>query len=291
MKRTIELTLEQAKEFYNKGGELKEIALLAYTENELLDNKKNELESYIRTILRLAETTPIQKLSYDHWREFWSIEHSMSIIYGIIEYFLDFWHRDYNWDLISSCQILTEDFIIEYYDTLNIELILLHQQHLSQETIDKIIEKTKNDSQFWDNFWKHNCHYVNIETMNKLDKGWNVRWNLISKYPKLSLDFIKEFKTKLDLDVVMQYNQMAQQTTKVNDLVGQRFVDEKHLREKMQEIFGTDEVSIGFVDVCDKYIDDSLVVSINNIGLDITLYYILTKANYLYITETYIEEF
>lgn len=37
MKRQIEITLEQAKQFYKQGGNLKEIALLAFTENELTD--------------------------------------------------------------------------------------------------------------------------------------------------------------------------------------------------------------------------------------------------------------
>ena len=40
MKRQIEITLEQAKKFYAQGGILKEIALLAFTENELSDLDK-----------------------------------------------------------------------------------------------------------------------------------------------------------------------------------------------------------------------------------------------------------
>ena len=35
--RTITLTLEKAKEFYKKGGEFKDLALSAYTEEELLE--------------------------------------------------------------------------------------------------------------------------------------------------------------------------------------------------------------------------------------------------------------
>ena len=33
--RTIKLTLEKAKEFYKKGGEFRDLALSAYTEEEL----------------------------------------------------------------------------------------------------------------------------------------------------------------------------------------------------------------------------------------------------------------
>lgn len=39
MKRTIELSLETAKEWYKKGNELKEVALQAYSEEELKDVK------------------------------------------------------------------------------------------------------------------------------------------------------------------------------------------------------------------------------------------------------------
>ena len=35
--RTITLTPEKAKEFYKKGGELRDLALSAYTEEELLE--------------------------------------------------------------------------------------------------------------------------------------------------------------------------------------------------------------------------------------------------------------
>lgn len=289
MKRTIELTLEQAKEFYNKGGELKQIALLAYTESELLDNKKANLESYIRTQVIIDETTPIQKLSNDQWIEFWAIEHPMSIIYDMIEYFVDFWHRDYNWKLISSCQILTDEFIIEYYDNLDTELILLYQQQLSQETIDKIIENTKNDGAFWHYFWKENIKILDSQFIEKVNKGWNMDWGMISKSPYLTLDFIKKHKTELDLDLVVQYNNNVQPFLKVNELVGRRFCDVESLKDEIKKMFNTDDIGVVFVESDDIMIDDTIIITIDNIGLDITLYYILTKANYLYITETNIE--
>lgn len=47
--RNVSLTLEKAKEFYKKGGDLKEVALAAYTEDELNPNKNtwiNILKTY-----------------------------------------------------------------------------------------------------------------------------------------------------------------------------------------------------------------------------------------------------
>ena len=37
--RNIKLTLEKAREFYNKGGEFRDLILSAFSEEELLDKK------------------------------------------------------------------------------------------------------------------------------------------------------------------------------------------------------------------------------------------------------------
>lgn len=47
--RTIKISLDKAKEYYNKGGELKEIALLAFKEDELKEKKlPNTWEEYCK---------------------------------------------------------------------------------------------------------------------------------------------------------------------------------------------------------------------------------------------------
>lgn len=86
--RNITLTLEKAKEWYKKGGDLKEVALQAYTEEEL---KKVELpktwDDYLRKtcfiwskmdqVTKLKEVSPRYaaqlKLEYlrDHYRQGW----------------------------------------------------------------------------------------------------------------------------------------------------------------------------------------------------------------------------
>ena len=45
-KRNVTLTLEKAKEWYQKGGELREVALQAFNENELKDNKPRSWKEY-----------------------------------------------------------------------------------------------------------------------------------------------------------------------------------------------------------------------------------------------------
>jgi len=45
-KRNVELTLNKAKEWYKKGGELQEVALQAFSEEELKDNRSHSWEEY-----------------------------------------------------------------------------------------------------------------------------------------------------------------------------------------------------------------------------------------------------
>lgn len=45
-KRNVELTLEKAKEWYKKGGELKEVALQAFKEEELINSKPRSWKEY-----------------------------------------------------------------------------------------------------------------------------------------------------------------------------------------------------------------------------------------------------
>ena len=53
--RNVKLTLEQAKEFYKKGGELKTIALTAYTEKELNPLPKSWAEFCLRNDVKEEE--------------------------------------------------------------------------------------------------------------------------------------------------------------------------------------------------------------------------------------------
>ena len=54
--RNVQLTLEKAQEWYQKGGELKEVALQAFTEEELKDSKPRSWRVYCRTRLDSKET-------------------------------------------------------------------------------------------------------------------------------------------------------------------------------------------------------------------------------------------
>ena len=67
--RVIKLSLEKAKEFYNKGGEFRDLALSAYTEEELTktelpktweefckQNKTNENEYYLDNLSCIVKT-------------------------------------------------------------------------------------------------------------------------------------------------------------------------------------------------------------------------------------------
>lgn len=47
-KRNVELTLEKAKEWYKKDGELKEVAIQAFKEEELKNSKPRSWEEYCR---------------------------------------------------------------------------------------------------------------------------------------------------------------------------------------------------------------------------------------------------
>lgn len=51
--RNISLTPEKAHEWYNKGGELKEIALQAFTEEELKKNSVSKILLHLEMLLKL----------------------------------------------------------------------------------------------------------------------------------------------------------------------------------------------------------------------------------------------
>lgn len=87
----------------------------------------------------------------------------------------------------------------------------------------------------------------------------------------------------------LEFLKQGEQNNKVNKLVGRRFCDVETLKDEIKKMFNTEDIDVVFVESDDIMIDDTIIITIDNIGLDITLYYILTKANYLYITETDIE--
>lgn len=61
--RTVKLTLDKAKEWYKKGGELKEVALQAYTEEELT---KVELPKTWEEFLSIDTYTKTDKCGFQH---------------------------------------------------------------------------------------------------------------------------------------------------------------------------------------------------------------------------------
>ena len=109
---------------------------------------------------------------------------------------------------------------------------------------------------------------------------------------ELSIEQAKEFYQKggeLKRIALLAYTENELFYDKVNELVGRRFCDVETLKDEIKKMFNTEDIDVVFVESDDIMIDDTIIITIDNIGLDITLYYILTKANYLYITETDIE--
>ena len=53
--RKIELTLEQAREYYREGGKLKELALSAYSEEELRGNIMDRIKTFEDAVNELGE--------------------------------------------------------------------------------------------------------------------------------------------------------------------------------------------------------------------------------------------
>ena len=103
------------------------------------------------------------------------------------------------WNYLSIETKLSEEFILQYFDKFNFKNLLLNQ---------KFSKKFINSSLFWDNIIKFDLweillkkHYLDISFIEKyIDycENNNVEWSIISRYQKLSEDFMNKYKSKLD---------------------------------------------------------------------------------------------
>lgn len=62
--RTIKLSIEKAKEFYKKGGELRDLALSVYTESELISLPKSWDEFRTMYDFKPEDTIPLSEQQY-----------------------------------------------------------------------------------------------------------------------------------------------------------------------------------------------------------------------------------
>ena len=134
MKRQIEITLEQAKQFYKQGGNLKEIALLAFTENELTDIDEMVKIKMYQTIekecgfditIKITNPCDLQDLPI------LSNDETLQVIFDY------FWNKgnvsyDYIWYYLLKHHKPSEKLMLEHlkYETLNFQDIVLSMNNI-----------------------------------------------------------------------------------------------------------------------------------------------------------------
>ena len=134
---------------------------------------------------------------------------------GLTEEFIREFADMFDWEYISKCQHLSEDFIWEFKDYVDWDYISSYQ-HLSEAFIREFADRVNwtyismyqhlsEDfiREFKENVkWGWISHYQHLsEDFIKKSKGW-VHWGLISRYQRLSKEFIEEFKDKLDMGFI-----------------------------------------------------------------------------------------
>lgn len=101
-KRNIEISLEKAKEWYKQGGDLKEVALQAFSESELIDKFPSSWEEYIRTALHndnlIEADDTIGSVGYCSFKT--EEEAKAFVALGkLIQLRDEYWRLDNNWEL------------------------------------------------------------------------------------------------------------------------------------------------------------------------------------------------
>ena len=106
---------------------------------------------------------------------------------GLTEEFIREFADMFDWEYISKCQHLSEDFIWEFKDYVDWDYISSYQ-HLSENFIREFADRVN---------WTYISMYHHLSEDFIREFKDNVKWGWISYYQHLSEDFIREFKDKV----------------------------------------------------------------------------------------------
>lgn len=114
-KRTVEITLEKAKEWYKAGGDMREIALQAFKEEELVNKFPKTWEEFIST--KYLDCHPISPLSQTFYGCFKDEEEADAYIaFGkLIQLRDEYWRIDGDWKPTYLNNVIRLSKIDEYY--------------------------------------------------------------------------------------------------------------------------------------------------------------------------------
>lgn len=131
MKRQIEITFEQAKQFYKQGGNLKEIALLAFSENELTEFEKLKMYQTIEKECGFDITIKITNPYNLQDLPILSNDETLQVIFDY------FWNKgnvsyDYIWYYLLNYHKPSEKLMLEHLknETLNFQDIVLSMNNI-----------------------------------------------------------------------------------------------------------------------------------------------------------------
>ena len=106
---------------------------------------------------------------------------------GLTEEFIREFADMFDWEYISKCQHLSEDFIWEFKDYVDWDYISSYQ-HLSEAFIREFADRVN---------WTYISMYQYLSEDFIREFKDNVKWGWISHYQHLSEDFIREFKNRV----------------------------------------------------------------------------------------------
>ena len=179
MKKQIEITLEQAKAFYKQGGNLKEIALLAFTENELSETDKNKMLHAIKKesgldindiiINKLSDLENLPCLSND------------DTLQAIFDFFWNKGNISYNdiWYYLLDCHKPSEKLMLK---------------HLNDTTLD-----------FQDIVLSMQC----VDFVRTYQDKFNFEWNRLLEEYKLTFSCIQTYMEFFNQDVLCNTQEMC----------------------------------------------------------------------------------
>ena len=106
---------------------------------------------------------------------------------GLTEEFIREFADMFDWEYISKCQHLSEDFIWEFKDYVDWDYISSYQ-HLSEDFIGEFKDRVN---------WTYISMYQHLSEDFIREFKDNVKWGWISHYQYLSEDFIREFENRV----------------------------------------------------------------------------------------------
>ena len=106
---------------------------------------------------------------------------------GLTEEFIREFADMFDWEYISKCQHLSEDFIWEFKDYVDWDYISSYQ-HLSEAFIREFADRVN---------WTYISMYQRLSEDFIREFKDNVKWGWISHYQYLSEDFIREFENRV----------------------------------------------------------------------------------------------